>query len=360
MKIHKATRKYEAWLTEQVPLVRRDLALKHVRMGATRFGFFRATFYRWMQHWPELCPKLTDAPSVLAVADLHVENFGTWRDIEGRLIWGVNDFDEAAPLPYTQDLVRLAASAVIAAGDDRLGIRPATACQAVLAGYGAGIANGGRPFVLAEHHPWLRQIALGTLRDPIRFWERMDALATLRTSVPRSALLALEAALPKRTMRFRLARRVAGLGSLGRARLVAIADWDGGQIAREAKALAPSACRWADHSSSSRSFYDAILRRAIRVPDPSLEVRGPWIVRRLAPDCSRIELAELPRGRDERKLLYAMGWETANIHLGTKNARSAIARDLKHRPAGWLNRAADRMTQAVSADWIAWRKNRRD
>jgi len=32
---------------------------------------------------------------VLAVGDLHVENFGTWRDAEGRLIWGVNDFDES-------------------------------------------------------------------------------------------------------------------------------------------------------------------------------------------------------------------------------------------------------------------------
>jgi uncharacterized protein (DUF2252 family) len=24
-----------------------------------------------------------------------VENFGAWRDVEGRLIWGINDFDEA-------------------------------------------------------------------------------------------------------------------------------------------------------------------------------------------------------------------------------------------------------------------------
>ena len=36
-------------------------------------------------------------PAVLAVGDLHTENFGTWRDAEGRLIWGINDFDEAFP-----------------------------------------------------------------------------------------------------------------------------------------------------------------------------------------------------------------------------------------------------------------------
>jgi len=29
---------------------------------------------------------------------------------EGRLSWGVDDFDESYPLPYTNDLVRLAAS----------------------------------------------------------------------------------------------------------------------------------------------------------------------------------------------------------------------------------------------------------
>ena len=28
------------------------------------------------------------------------ENFGTWRDADGRLVWGVNDFDEAAVMPW--------------------------------------------------------------------------------------------------------------------------------------------------------------------------------------------------------------------------------------------------------------------
>ncbi len=41
------------------------------------------------------------APQIVAVGDLHVGSFGTWRDGEGRLCWGVDDFDEAYPLPYT-------------------------------------------------------------------------------------------------------------------------------------------------------------------------------------------------------------------------------------------------------------------
>ena len=52
--------------------------------------------------------------SVLSVGDLHLENFGTWRDADGRLVWGVNDFDEAAVMPYVLDLVRLVTSIQLA------------------------------------------------------------------------------------------------------------------------------------------------------------------------------------------------------------------------------------------------------
>ena len=77
------------------------------------FSFLRGTYYRWAQLLPVICKEELKAPTVLSVADLHVDNFGTWRDSEGRLCWGVNDFDESWPLPYTNDLIRLAVSAKI-------------------------------------------------------------------------------------------------------------------------------------------------------------------------------------------------------------------------------------------------------
>ena len=128
MNIIKATHRFEEWLGRHTPLVKADLRLKHDRMADAVFPFLRATFYRWMQIWPEVCPDLAKAPRVLAVGDLHVENFGTWRDIEGRLVWGVNDFDEAAVLPYTIDLVRLATSAIFAIEDGHLALKPKDAC----------------------------------------------------------------------------------------------------------------------------------------------------------------------------------------------------------------------------------------
>ena len=114
MNIQQATRRYERWLAQHIEIVRDDIALKHTMMASGAFPFLRATFYRWIQLWPKACHELAGVRPLLAVGDLHIENFGTWRDEEGRLIWGVNDFDEAYPLPWTNDLVRLATSASLA------------------------------------------------------------------------------------------------------------------------------------------------------------------------------------------------------------------------------------------------------
>src|ERR1700739_4884350 len=135
MNVIKAPRRYEEWLAERTTIVKKDLRLKHSAMEAAIFPFLRATYYRWAQLWANVCGDLAKAPRALAVGDLHVENFGTWRDIEGRLIWGVNDFDEAYPLAYTLDLVRLAASALAAATAGAMDLDAETVCGHLLAGY---------------------------------------------------------------------------------------------------------------------------------------------------------------------------------------------------------------------------------
>jgi hypothetical protein len=83
-------------------------------------------------------------------------------------------------------------------------------------------------------------------------------------------------------------------------------------------------------------------------------MEGSWLVRRLSPYCSRIELTALPRKRDEGKLLYAMGWETANVHLGSRKTINDIQRDLATRKAKWLRGAAKTMTKATLTDWKEW------
>ena len=94
-------------------LVRKDLRKKYAEMAKGPFPFLHATYYLWAEEILNVCPELAGAPPVVAVGDIHLENFGTWRDNDGRLIWGVNDFDEAAEMPYALDLVRLGVSAVL-------------------------------------------------------------------------------------------------------------------------------------------------------------------------------------------------------------------------------------------------------
>jgi hypothetical protein len=212
-------------------------------------------------------------------------------------------------------------------------------------------------FVLAEHHPVLRSMAVERLKQPELFWEKMLALKTLTGKIPSSAAKSLKKMMPDPKLKFRVVHRVAGLGSLGRLRFVALANWHGGTVAREAKELAPSAWLWV-HSASPKVklFYQEILNRSLRCPDPFAKLCGRWMLRRLAPDCSRIELASLPATHDAIKLLFAMGWETANVHLGSVKA-SVLAKDLAKRPSGWLHTAAEEMFEATERDWEVWRKN---
>jgi hypothetical protein len=365
MNIVKATKKYEDWLRLQIPIVEPDLRFKHEQMSAALFPFFRATFYRWLQVWQKQCVELDRVPHILSVGDLHVENFGTWRDSDGRLIWGVNDFDEAAIYPYTMDLVRLATSALLASQEERLAIKPKDAAAAILAGYERGMEEGGLPFVLGEHHVWLRSIAESKLRDPVLFWGKIDRLPTVKGPIPESAREAVEHLLPEPGIPYRLARRRAGLGSLGRLRVVAIADWKGGRVAREAKALTASALQsLTSKRAPAEIFYAAILRRSVRCQDPYVQMRGHWIVRRLSPYCSRVELEALGTSRGELRLLEAMGRETANIHLGSEEKRRSILKDLRGRnnndknkdKGNWLLGTAETMAEAMEKDWKVWKE----
>ena len=117
MDIVTATKQFEKWVRGHIDVVPGQLSDKHKRMADDPVQFLRGTFYRWAQVFPEVCSDLAKATRVLAVGDLHIASFGTWRDGFGRLIWGIDDFDEAYSLPYTCDLVRLAVSAVIDASE---------------------------------------------------------------------------------------------------------------------------------------------------------------------------------------------------------------------------------------------------
>src|SRR5665213_254854 len=354
MTFRESTANYEDWLSHEIELIPEDLSHKHEAMRTAIFPFFRATFYRWAQLWPDICPACAKAPDVLAVGDLHVENFGTWRDIEGRLVWGINDFDEASSMPYTIDLVRLAASVHLAIDTEQLQIAHRNACGAILAGYKACLEAGGLPWVLGARHEWLLEMVNPSLRDPIGFWKKLEALPKYAYKIPGNARRGLEKMLPEEDSKYKLAHREAGMGSRGRQRFVATAEYEGGPVCREAKALAPSAWDWARGGEPRTIRYQKALDTGVRARDPFVRLQGHWIVRRLAPDCSKINLAAFPREKDETRLLQGMGWETANLHLGSGRTAEILA-DLSKRRANWLHKAATKMVEATTNDWKEWR-----
>ena len=223
-------------------------------MAEAAFPFFRATFYRWLQLWPEVCGELAKAPKVLAVGDLHVENFGTWRDLEGRLIWGVNDLDEVYPSSYAIDLVRLTTSAYLAILGEHLTMQRREAAEAIEEGYRDSLAAGGKPFILAEDNQWLRLMALSKLRDPVHFWAKLTHLPPFTAKAPDEVRKLLEESLPPKSV-YQLKKRIAGLGSLGHPRIVALSSSGGAYIAREAKADSTFGIRMAQRDVVGRRVW---------------------------------------------------------------------------------------------------------
>lgn len=96
--------------------------VKFRKMAASAFAFYRGTaclFYHDLDAEGGARgaggiytgPFLDERTSRVWIhGDLHAENFGTYMDSNGRLIFNVNDFDEAYVGPFTWDLKRFAAS----------------------------------------------------------------------------------------------------------------------------------------------------------------------------------------------------------------------------------------------------------
>ena len=356
MNVNESTRNYEAWMQRCGPVIRHELRDKHAQMRHDPLQFLRGSYYRWARVWPRVCHDSFRAPSLLSVGDLHVDSFGTWRDAEGRMCWGVDDFDEAFPLPYTNDLTRIATSVKICKKLGLLSIRTKDACEAILRAYKRTLGEGGCPIVLAEEDSHLEKLGISVLKPPESFWKKLTAKPSLRGNLPRVVQRASEQTLPEPDLEYRVVRREAGLGSLGQLRFVAIAQCHGGCIAREAKNLVPSANLWLNgRGSHKQSYYAEAIGSALRSADPYQRVIGSWLVRRLSPDSNPIYIEELGKQRDEEILLSAMGREAANVHLGNRRRAASVLKDVRKRKANWLHRDAKAMARVVWREWKEFR-----
>src|SRR5262245_19306433 len=349
---------FEAWMRKRTDVSRKLLKKKHRRMCEGPFPFLRATFYRWIEQWPLVCPRLADREEdvLLAVGDLHVENFGVWRDSQQRLVWGVNDFDDACELPFTSDLVRLATSAMLAAAAAKIQVEADTICGFMIEGYRTGLGETEPIVIPANGKGPLAKLTRDTQEEPEEFWrEKLDEdenPAVDRSELPQGLEDMFRASFRSRArLSFRRQKSPGGLGSLGRRRFIAVETITKGVYdAREAKALVPSALYWLRGQDRMLSQTGTLLQHAIRIPDPYFQVHDRWLIRQLAPDIAKIEMPAKP---DDKRLALApallrlMGRETANVHLGSFN-RAELEKRLTEldRDERWFAAATEQIGRA--------------
>jgi hypothetical protein len=341
------TAAYEDWLGARIPLVPEDLRAKHAELAGSVVRFLRGTYYLWLRRVADLLPDLLRRPAVPLVGDLHIENFGTWRDRAGIRRWGVNDLDELGRGAYPLDLVRLAASAVLApdvAVPDRRLCRlllehwqsavPGPAVDVDAAAHLAALVPVGRP----GYYPALRH-------DPPADPDRVPA--PVRRAVEDSVAAGWRPDwYPRR----------AGTGSLGHPRLVALGrDGAGHWQAREVKLLGPPTVSWppADVGPTPDDGLYPAVTAALHGPHPAGRVAG-WQLRRLAPDVVRVDLSGLA-ARDAERVLRSMAQAVVDVHGVDPAALAAARADAAGRPDDWLADAVATMAADVQAAHHTWR-----
>jgi Uncharacterized protein conserved in bacteria (DUF2252) len=343
------TERYESWLHQRCKVVKHGLHKKHSRMAEDPFKFFRATSYRFARKLPVLFPQLVDAIHVPSVGDAHIANWGTWRDAEGRLVWGVNDFDDAALLPYTCDLLRLATSARLSGDVAGKAEQQATA---ILSGYRDGLSKPGPQFINVDVL-WMRELVRRPSASPSEFRRKLKDAD--KVEPPTEVVEALLDQSPSGCTDIVYRAWQRGGGSLGRPRFVAAAQWHGGPIVREAKALVPSSWDWAANRTGAAPLFLNLAYGRYRSPDPFLNLSSGYIIRRIAPDSQKLDTADAIVQTDSLAWLSAMGTDLASIHLGNPGVKKGIVNDLERRQVNWLADSADIALRQVEKDYNIWR-----
>jgi uncharacterized protein (DUF2252 family) len=103
------------------------VAVKHQRMAASAFGFFRGAV-------PIMAADLAAHPNTGLITqlcgDAHISNLGAFAAPDGRLTFDINDFDESLRGPFEFDVKRLATSLIL--GGREAGIKMPDRQRAVL------------------------------------------------------------------------------------------------------------------------------------------------------------------------------------------------------------------------------------
>jgi uncharacterized protein (DUF2252 family) len=239
------------------------LALKYRAMCKSPFAFFRGTAHLFWEDVATRRRALPGGPLVWASGDLHFENFGSFQGDNGLSYFDLNDFDEAALAPATWEVSRFVASAHVAAPSLNLTRAKITELvESFLDAYRTALGDGKARWIeratasgmvrtlLQRVSKQTRAMLLnsrttmkkGKRRIVIDGRHALPITESQRTNVTRQLdNFAKSQPDPDFFRVLDVARRVAGLGSLGLERYIVLVrgDRDGNAIL-DAKEAAPS------------------------------------------------------------------------------------------------------------------------
>jgi uncharacterized protein (DUF2252 family) len=336
------------------------LAFKRQRMDVSPFHFLRGTaplFYEALRAAPQLAvgPK---GKGWLA-GDLHLENFGAYRPepvaTEGaspRVVFDVNDFDDAFVGPQRLDALRLLTSAVLASRDWGLSsAETVSVAEVLLEGVLAGRSLGRPGPAPSPVRELLERVAERSRRELLdqrtrrtsggRRFLRGPRYRSLSAREQRRARVAFAAYAERLSSEGRgradawevrdVAFRLAGTGSLGGMRIAVLVAGKGGPDGAwmfEMKEQGASSGRAFAEGPPERGAERvlAALRRCPAHP-PSLAGstdfgRRSMLVRRLTPQEDRLDLGSLPPGKRESALFYFGALSGALHRRGAKDGPS--------------------------------------
>ncbi len=336
------------------------LELKYRAMRKDAFAFLRGSCHLFYEDWPADSP-LNATPGAWICGDLHLENFGSYKGDNRLVYFDLNDFDEAALAPAAWDLARFLTSVLLAAESlDVDGGQSLDLCQRFLDSYASELADGKARWIE-------RSIAEGMIRDLLKGLKkrsrreliekrtqetregrrlRIDQGHALKaddeTRVRVQVLLGRFAEKQETPDFFKVldvARRIAGVGSLGLDRYVILVEGKGGPDGhylldlkyQPGSSLRPYLSLPQPEWTSEAQRVVELQRRGQAIAPaflaPLAEAGRSYVLRELLPTQDRLRLA-LWNGKRSRleKVLDAMGKLVAWSHLrGSGRQGSAIA-----------------------------------
>lgn len=224
------------------------IARKYAAMRQSAFAFMRGTCHLFFDTLPPVAA-LQSAPLAWVCGDMHVENFGTYKGDNRLTYFDVTDFDETALGPVTLDLVRFLASILV--GAEEWGViaeEAAAVASRALVAYTTELASGKASWIERESARGLIKRLFAQVAGRSRT-ELLDRFTTRKGKRRRFTpdgkhvlaagdqgratvdhILARVASVARDEDYFRVvdvARRVAGIGSLGMPRFIALVEGRG-------------------------------------------------------------------------------------------------------------------------------------